>query len=820
MGRASCIGLSIGLALFAAAGVARLNPFCLFEPDSADYLFQARALAAFEGYIEPDHPDRPPQTFRPPGLPLLLAPLALARPYDVVAAKGMVLATALAMLAAVFLLAREAGGPLAALAAALFVATSPYMLLHATEVLSEAPYVAATLLVLLFLAKGGGTAPAQPRARRTAEIACALLLAFVPLLRTIGAALVAAVAADGLRSRARRRELPMALVALVPLAWWVARGARLGGPTYLGNVAGELSRLGASGFAARALDAIGGYLVWIGDTLFPGFTAARPVYGEAMLGAAPRAGLPDSMVALLGLLAAAAAMRGMWARRDREGFAALLYVPLYLVALAIYPPRHERLAWPLVPLFWIYLSAAVRGLGARWARPVPPRALAAAAAALLAFWQSWSAAQMVRANLAWWREGDRFYEERVPTFYFADWRAAGRWIADNSPPHARVLARHSDAGLASRRFQDSLRFEEQSPAEWHRAIERLRARYLVVPASLFGKMFDLVAAGGDPVYELAPVHRARDVIVLEVRPNRSGTARSSRSDLLDRLEACRRAVERMPGREDLLRRLAELLVEAGRPEEAVQLLRGRLRAAARDEVALRVGLAEALLAAGEPAQAREALLAARQLPGAREWTGSIERSLRKAEAALRLEGSPPQARARELVALARSWIAAFHWERASRLLDEAQAMAPEDPEVLYARAEVLQRTGRLEDAARAFTEAGRRGHPGAARKLELLRGEALLASGGLGGARDWLALAALHVEDGVPGRALAILEAARERLPDEPEIALRLADLYLFFGEAERSAPLYEALAVQPRVAEHARRGLALSKQLLAPARF
>lgn len=812
MRRGSGIALSIGLALFAAAGVARLSPFCLFEPDSADYLFQARALATFEGYIEPDHPNRAPQTFRPPGLSLLLAPLALARPYDVVAAKGIVLATALAMLAAVFLLAREAGGPGAAHAAALLVATSPYTLLHATEVLTEAPYVAATLLALLFLA-------GRP-ARLRAEIACGLLLALVPLLRTIGAALLAAVAADGLRSRVRRRELRMALIALVPFAWWVARGTWLGGPTYLGNVAIEVSRRGATGAVTRALEAGGQYLVWIGEALLPGLAAARPVYGETMLEAAPRAGFPDALVALVGLAVAATAILGMWGRRDREGLVALLYVPLYLAALAVYPPRHERLAWPLVPLFWVYLPAAVRGLGARWARPVPLRALAAVAVALLALWQSWSAAQMVRANLAWWREGERFYEERVPPFYFADWQAGGRWIAENSPPHARVLARHSDAGFASRRFQDSLRFEEQSPEQWHRAIERLRARYLVVPASLFGKMFDLVAAAGDAVYELVPVHVARDVIVLEVRPNRSGTARSSREDLLHRLEACRRAVDRMPGREDLLRRLAELLVEAGRPADAVRLLRDRKQAGARDEAALGVSLAEALLAAGEPAEARETLLAARELPGSRDWQGSIERGLRKAEAALRLEGSPAPVRARELVALARSWMAAFHWERASRLLDEAHAVAPEDPEVLYTRAEVLQRTGRFEEAARAFSEAGLRGHPGAAPKLELMRGEAALASGGLGGARDWLALAARHVQDGTPGRALAILEAARERFPGEPEIELRLADLYLFFGEAERSAPLYEALASRPGLAEHARRGLALSRELLVPARF
>ena len=75
------------LVLFAGLGAARLNPFCLFEPDSAEYLFGSRSLARLEGYLEIDRVGEPAHTFRPPGLPLLLVPLSLVRPYDAVAAK-------------------------------------------------------------------------------------------------------------------------------------------------------------------------------------------------------------------------------------------------------------------------------------------------------------------------------------------------------------------------------------------------------------------------------------------------------------------------------------------------------------------------------------------------------------------------------------------------------------------------------------------------------------------------------------------------------------------------------------------------------------
>src|SRR6185503_3631033 len=69
--------LLVVLALFAALAAARLNPFCLFEPDSPEYLFGSRALAEMRGYVELDHVGAPPHTFRPPGLPLLLVPISL-----------------------------------------------------------------------------------------------------------------------------------------------------------------------------------------------------------------------------------------------------------------------------------------------------------------------------------------------------------------------------------------------------------------------------------------------------------------------------------------------------------------------------------------------------------------------------------------------------------------------------------------------------------------------------------------------------------------------------------------------------------------------
>ena len=67
--RRSLIAVLVILVLFGVLGALRLNPFCLLEPDSPDYLFTSRALVTLQGYTEIDHPQQPPHAFRPVNRP-------------------------------------------------------------------------------------------------------------------------------------------------------------------------------------------------------------------------------------------------------------------------------------------------------------------------------------------------------------------------------------------------------------------------------------------------------------------------------------------------------------------------------------------------------------------------------------------------------------------------------------------------------------------------------------------------------------------------------------------------------------------------------
>jgi tetratricopeptide (TPR) repeat protein len=744
-------------ALFALAAILRWNGFSLLEPDSPEYLFGARSLATLQGYRDIDRPGAPLQTLRPPGLSLLLAPLTLAASYPVIAAKGVVLLTSLAALALTMRLAARDGPPWAPLAAGLLVATSPYALLHATEIVTELPYVACATAAILLMTRRHEA----PTRREMA--ATAFLLAFLPFLRTIGLALVIASALWCALDRSRRAWWPAPAAAAGVSALWMMRNGTAHGPTYLGAIAAEWARSGASGLLARAASATTFYLARFADVLLPGVRAGRPLYERMIVGGAPDLGGALGAGAAVAVAAVALAARGAWLRRRRDGLLIALYAAGFLAVLVIYPPRHERLLWPLVPVVWSLVPAGLAK---------PGRAAIAVAAALgaaLVAWQSAATAAIVRDNLAWARGGERFYAERVPPIYFADWRAAGAWIRHHAPAGATVLTRHSDVGFTSGLAQESIRFEEVSPQAWRARIAKLRARYLVVPATLYGKLSPLDLAGADPAYSYAVRYRSRDAAVVEVMPNRTGLVREAAAPV-EASSACDRALAREPARVDLIARCAELLAACGRRDEAI----ARLDEAAgrgRDDVRIEIARGQLLLDAGKSAPAAEAFRRAADLPEADLLAQTIERGR---AAAARGEGAPG-----EHLSRARGFADALRWKEASAETERALAESPGDPAATALAAEIALRLGSFDEALRLYAVGDTRSQ---ATGRALAAALAVEASFDHADAAAVAAAAAFWAGAGAPGRALDLLERGAMRFPGDARIAGGAGEIRRFYG--------------------------------------
>ncbi len=788
------------IAGFALMALLRLNGLCLLEPDSPDYLFTSKALANLQGYTEIDHPAQPPHAFRPPGLPLLLVPLSRLFPLQPVVAKLFVLATALAGLGLLFIIARRAldnsAGALAALA---LMVTTPYTLLHASEIVTEMPYLAA-LLATLWL-----TMRDEPPGRG-ARLAMAALLSLLPLLRTVGLVWIVALALWSLLTRTRR-WLPEIAVALGVNALWMLRNQRTGALTYFSGMIHDFETLGLTGYLAKAADAAGYYVYAWFDVLLPGVFEGTPLYDRFLLTPSPDLGGLWGIGWAFGAVITTLGIAGCLHRRRRDGGLVLLYGLGLLAALLVYPPRHERLIWPLVPMIWIYAPVGFALLQGRLARgkkapdnqPHDDRAVedtmtpaqrtpylvAAGFVVLLAAWQWAPTLSMVRTNLDLMLD-DGFQQRTLPPMYYADWRAAGDWLAENAPEGATVLTRHSDIGFTSGLPQDSVRFEEISPTDLHRRIAALRATYLAMPASTCRWLAPSHLLQGSPVYRFEPVWEEGDVLLLEVQPNRFGRMAPANGEIPALVEGCAAALARMPERQDLRRRNAQLLLERGKGgldrgdeadfEQAMQLLEPLASAEAW------ITRGQIHRERGDHQQAVDAFEQAALAEGAAELEATIERNRSRAANAARQGAASADGVIPEDPRRTAAFLQALQFRSAGISLRRLQNRAPDT-----LLAEYYERTGQFALAEEAYSRLVDSGDPGASSALQALRQERLLLAGSAEApVQVWIALATRRAGRGFTGRALLLLEQAAERHPASAEIRQRLGEIRGFYA---RTAP-------------------------------
>ncbi len=160
------IPIALVILCFCVLGAGRLNRMHMFDPDSPYYVMMARSLAELRGYCRTDDVQHLPFSFRPPGMSVLLAPLAFVFPFEALTAKFVVLASAACLLWLIYLTAEDRHRnhddtrpddshrcDWSAIGVVLLVASSPYTLLLGTEVLSEVPFAALTLLLMRLLTR-------------------------------------------------------------------------------------------------------------------------------------------------------------------------------------------------------------------------------------------------------------------------------------------------------------------------------------------------------------------------------------------------------------------------------------------------------------------------------------------------------------------------------------------------------------------------------------------------------------------------------------------------------------------------------------------
>ena len=427
--------LAVGVASLAVTA-ATFSPAPHTGGDNAVYVSLATSLVQEGAYREIFDPAGEPHSKYPPVFPLLLSGLLLLGIGSWSGLKLVAAASAIACALLTFLWTERRASPAWAAGAALALVLSPAIIDSSHWILSEATFVALTLLSLWAL----------DRADRDEAASRWLALGIVSaglayFTRSAGLPLLVAVMA-WLALRRRWRSLAGGAILLgPPIVLWLLRG---GQSEYVAEAwladpyAPALGPADATDLAARALENLAAY------------SALHLPHGLS--------GLQGAFSPAMGALLIAAATAGWLLSIRRHRGPTELFAPLYAGLVLLWPTvwAGERLALPLYPLVLGY-GAVLLARSTRRSGGLAPVLVGAAALALVA---GPAAAAMARTardasecrELA--REHGPFscYGDRVRAVV----DAAG-WAGSNLPSGSVVLTRKPPlffvlSGLPSRRF--------------------------------------------------------------------------------------------------------------------------------------------------------------------------------------------------------------------------------------------------------------------------------------------------------------------------------------------------------------------------------
>jgi tetratricopeptide (TPR) repeat protein len=175
--------------------------------------------------------------------------------------------------------------------------------------------------------------------------------------------------------------------------------------------------------------------------------------------------------------------------------------------------------------------------------------------------------------------------------------------------------------------------------------------------------------------------------------------------------------------------------------------------------------------------------------------------------------------------LVKSLLNSLRFEAARKELERITDQFPDHPEGIFLFGQSHHRFGEEDQAIACYERAISMGVEDATKwlnEIQYQRAIALdLASSKPNTSSDtideiepskYVMAASLSDECGWPGRALATLERANKRFPNQPSIQRPLADLYRRFARSDLAVPLYESAMSQDSTDELAQKGLTIAR--------
>ena len=354
------------ITLFILLGVARTNDLSLYT-DSTRYLVWGNSVAQAKGFVDDTQPVPEYYIVNAPFYAVFLAPVLLVFPMSLVAAKIWTLLWGALGLMLLYRWLLRFADPSVALAAVIFLAVNPLMLVISTEVLTEAAFIALVLSSFLLAER-----IESGDAARKHRILLLAILSVIMLLREIGISLVAAFAVSYL-FRKRYKDLVIVLVAAgVLFGIWTLRNTVLVGipadnqapnlKFFFGHFVTPPDASLASELLTRATINLNGYFGETGGSLFYRFPMNLMVSpGPAFAGVS---GLIANMNIAIALSILALVLAGIVIdlRSSRTSSLRFLFLVFYTLIILFYPVHDIRFQLPLLPVVLFYIVRVVEAL--------------------------------------------------------------------------------------------------------------------------------------------------------------------------------------------------------------------------------------------------------------------------------------------------------------------------------------------------------------------------------------------------------------------------------------------------------------------------
>lgn len=818
----------------------------MYNPDSADYVIMARGLINDFEYRQIYSTGEPYFTLRPPGMSLLLIPAALIAPYDVIMAKVTVLITAVCMLVLFYgLMCRlEKSNSDSTLEPAdrihwpqflltLIFATNPYTLLYSTLMMSEVPFIACTLAILYLISRDSETISK----RQLFLLTC--LLMFLPFLRTIGISLVLALGLWSITSRKRWPYLICVFSSMAVTGAWMLRNSAHQSVSYSSVLVNEFKKSGALGMLVSMVNRILAHFEGLCQKFFPGMPGEFPEYERVVLNDNFVLPGPPLIYLLASLVLISIAVYGMLKKWNRGGGVSFYYLLLTFMMLAVWPWLQLRFTLPLLPVLLAFLPSGMTALGSS-AKPFAVQGNRVLTGALilgciiLGITQIRTDLRMVSANQKMISMGESFYETELPGHNFCNFVAAGNWIKKNTEPTDRVMTRRTDTAISAHRYQQIAFLEKLSIEELHRQIQSFSAKYLVCYNRNYVGAFKWYLLDSDPVYRLTPVYSQRGVMVIEVQPNYEGTVRHQYWREEESMEIARRAYEKNPDQLSCQIGYLEQLQAAQKYDEAIELIQ-ELQKKQIQDVRIVCLLGWAYVGMKQYESALVEFKKASLLPNSKLHRSNIQRGYDHAQNKLKQKADPgeeEESPAKDLRIAENYWKLA-RYEHAmkyvQKVLDSQEATKQDrnTARVLQARLHLLD--GHPDQALSVLKNIGDTENEAVVTLLTLIGQEQYINEFFTGqsrseefqnqqldpGIRDSiLKLAAIYEAEGVPGKALRLLERAHDLDPDQAEIRKQLAKYQLFYNMLTQAEENYLILQQQTPEDQEIQENLSKIEQL------